>query len=57
MKHANKDEENILWQQRVLGDDTPERLLCAVFYYIGKYVLKGRERTLVPQNFTVCLIA
>ena len=45
VKHAsliNKDEENILWQHGVLGDDTPERLLRAVFYCNGKNIcLRG----------------
>ena len=45
VRHAsliNKDEENLLWQQGVLGDDTPERLLRAVFYYNGKNIcLRG----------------
>ena len=47
VKHANlfnKDEENLLWQQGVLGDDTPERLLHAVFYYNGKNIcLRGEK--------------
>ena len=33
MRHAsviNKDEENLLWQQGVLGDDTTERFIRAV---------------------------
>ena len=32
----SKEEENALWDNGVLGDDTPERLLNAVFYYNGK---------------------
>ena len=41
MEHAtliNKEEENLLWEHGVLGDDTPERLLHAVFYYNGKNI-------------------
>ena len=45
VKHAtliNKEEENLLWEHGVVGDDTPERLLHAVFYYNGKNVcLRG----------------
>ena len=45
VKHASlidKDEENLLWEKGVLGDDTPEKLLRAVFYYNGKIIcLRG----------------
>ena len=56
VKHAsliNKDEENILWQQGVLGDDTPERLLRAVFYCNGKNIASGATemfRAGVPEK-------
>ena len=39
VKHASlidKDEENFLWVRGVLGDDTPERLLRAVFITMEK---------------------
>ena len=45
VKHAsliNKEEENLLWEHGVLGDDSPERLLNAVFFYNGKNIcLRG----------------
>lgn len=39
VKHTSvisKGEENMLWEKGVLGVDTPESLLRAVFYYNGK---------------------
>ena len=45
VKHASivsKDEANVLWEQGVLGIDTPKSLLRAVFYYNGKnFCLRG----------------
>lgn len=45
VRHAtviNKDEENMLWEKKVLGTATPLSLLRAVFYYNGKnFCLRG----------------
>lgn len=38
VKHADivsKEEENLLWEQSVLGVDFPLALLCAFFFYNG----------------------
>lgn len=40
-----KEEENSLWDQGVLGAETPESLLRAVFYYNGKnFCLRGGSK-------------
>lgn len=53
VKHAGlieKDEENLLWERGVLGDDTPERLLRAVFYYNGKiFACEVKKNTVVSK--------
>ena len=55
VKHANvisKEEENALWEQGVLGNDTPNVYCVLFFYYNGKSLClcRGKEhRTQVSQ--------
>ena len=57
VKHAmivTPEEENMLWETKVIGDHSPLALLRAVFYYIGKcYCIRGgkEQRSLKRSQF------
>ena len=48
------EEENVLWESRVIGDHNPLKIERAVFFYVGKaFCLRGgqEQRNLKPLQF------
>lgn len=56
-KHTSiisKEEEDRLWEERILGVDTPEALLHAVFYLNGRNFCPRRDKEHCALNVSNC---
>ena len=48
-KEISHEDEDIMWQKGILGEDTPQQLLHTIFYLIGKFIV-------ILSNFLCCEI-